>query len=54
LFIAVTLLFPRGLVCAWNSYVSWMRQQKPDPLAYKSKDALTLDSPPARQGAPAE
>ena len=53
LFIAVTLFFPKGIVGAWNSYTAWMRAQKPDPLAYKSKDPLTnLD--PGRQGAAAE
>ena len=52
LFIAVTLFFPKGIVGAWNSYVGWMRAQKPDPLAYKSRDPLTLDS--GRRGAPAE
>jgi urea transport system permease protein len=59
LFIAVTLFFPKGIVGAWNSYVNWMRAQKPDPLAYKSRDPLTLEPPPEsptplQQGAPAE
>jgi urea transport system permease protein len=59
LFIAVTLFFPKGIVGAWNSYTAWMRAQKPDPLAYKSKDRLTLEPSPDRpilepRGAPAE